>query len=47
MAKKTETLTVLDNEWHWGVTGAGKSRAVREKYPDAFIKSNDIWWDGY
>lgn len=37
----------LTNEYHWGVSGAGKSHYVRTTYPEAFIKSNDIWWDGY
>ena len=37
----------LTNEWHYGDTGTGKSTHVRTKYPDAFIKSNDVWWDGY
>lgn len=35
------------NEWHWGPTGTGKSRHVRTTYPEAFIKTNDVWWDGY
>lgn len=47
MKKSATTNDSLDNEWHWGPTGVGKSRSVREKYPDAFIKSNDVWWDGY
>lgn len=37
----------LLNEWHVGPTGTGKSRHVRTTWPDAFIKSNDVWWDGY
>lgn len=47
MKKETASNDTLKNEWHWGVTGAGKSRHVREAYPDAYIKSNDTWWDGY
>jgi hypothetical protein len=47
MKKDKEDVNSLDSEWHWGPTGTGKSRTVRNKYPDAFIKSNDIWWDGY
>ena len=47
MKKDKTDVNSLDSEWHWGPTGTGKSRTVRNKYPDAFIKSNDIWWDGY
>ena len=47
MKKDVVDLDVLDNEWHWGHTGTGKSRGVRGRFPDAFIKSNDYWWDGY
>lgn len=47
MARKVPTLGPLDNEWHYGDTGTGKSRHVRTKYPDAYIKGNNIWWDGY
>ncbi len=35
----------MENEWHWGNTGLGKSRPLREKYPDAYIKDCNIWWD--
>lgn len=47
MKNNYTTLSSLDNEWHYGDTGTGKSRHVREKYPDAYIKGNNIWWDGY
>lgn len=47
MKSDHKSLEALDNEWHWGATGTGKSRTVREKYPDAYIKGNNIWWDGY
>lgn len=40
-------MDTLEHEWHWGASGTGKSRGVRERYPEAFIKSNDKWWDGY
>lgn len=33
--------------WYYGEPDAGKSRAAREKYPDAFIKPQNKWWDGY
>ena len=44
---KFEVLPKLDNEWHYGPTGTGKSHTVRGQYPDAYIKGNNIWWDGY
>jgi len=47
MKKDVQAVDFLAGEWHCGPTGTGKSRTVRKKYPDAFIKSNDIWWDGY
>lgn len=48
MIKKPPShLPTLKNEWHWGPTGVGKSYHVRNQYPHAFIKSNDVWWDGY
>ena len=37
----------LTNEWHWGDSGTGKSRGVRSRFLDAYIKSNNVWWDGY
>lgn len=47
MNKEAIAVDTLDGEWHYGPTGTGKSRSVRAAHKDAFIKSNDIWWDGY
>ena len=45
--EKIPPIDTLLHEWHYGPTGTGKSRFVREKYPDAFIKDANKWWDGY
>lgn len=38
------TVEVL---WLFGPTGTGKSRWAFENYPDAYVKMNNKWWDGY
>lgn len=37
----------LGNEWWWGPTGTGKSRALHEQYPGHYQKPLNKWWDGY
>jgi hypothetical protein len=41
------TLDTLDNHWFYGASGTGKSKEARDKYPSAYIKMNNKWWDGY
>lgn len=49
--RKLESLPTINCEWHIGPTGCGKSRTVREKYPDAYIKDCEPkrthFWGGY
>lgn len=33
--------------WIYGRPGVGKTHYARTNYPDAFIKAQNKWWDGY
>jgi len=42
------TLSSLNNVWHCGPSGIGKSRGARDKYGDKlFAKPANKWWDGF
>lgn len=45
--KKPTGLDTLTNHWIHGLSGTGKSRMVWEKYPDAYRKMANKWWDQY
>lgn len=44
---KPDALECLTNEWIHGPTGTGKSRRTRERFPNAYYKMANKWWDGY
>jgi len=46
-SKPLLTLDVLEHEWHYGVTGAGKSYGVRLANPVYYLKALNKWWDNY
>jgi len=42
-----ESIDELNNEWIWGTSGVGKTRGVLARFPGAYLKTCNKWWDGY
>lgn len=47
LERELDTLDDFENEWLWGESGSGKSYTARQRYPNAFLKACNKWWDGY
>jgi len=46
MAKPDDAADVT-GVWYHGPPGCGKSHSARVDYPDAYMKMQNKWWDGY
>lgn len=44
---KPDDLTELDNQWHHGRPGAGKTRHCINTYPGYYEKDKSKYWNGY
>lgn len=45
--KPPEDVEDVTGVWLYGPAGCGKSYFVRQRYPGAYLKNCNKWWDGY
>ena len=45
--RKVDSLTVLDNQWHYGDPGTGKTLHCIQTWPDYYEKDKTKYWNGY
>lgn len=44
---KPDDAPSVTGVWFYGPPGVGKSFRARAEYPDAYLKMQNKWWDGY
>lgn len=47
LSSTAKPLEELKNVWIWGPTGSGKSKYCAEQFPNAHIKTREVFWDSY
>jgi len=46
-SSEAQTLDNVAGVWLYGQSGAGKTQAVRDRFPGCYNKMANKWWDGY
>lgn len=47
LSKDLDDIDEMDNHWFYGESGSGKSWTARNRYPYAYLKMCNKWWQGY